>query len=439
MSSYTNHYHTIVIGIGGMGSATLYQLAKRGHRVLGLEQFDIPHTRGSSHGLTRIIRLVYQEHPTYVQLLYRAYALWDELEQLTGEKVLYRVGSLDIGSADSSTFTGSLRAATEYDIPHELYSGRELRQRWPAYQFPHDIMALYHREGGYLTPEQAIIHYANMALALGAELHGREQLLAWEPVGDGVRVYTDRDTYEAERLVFTSGAWNAQLLPILQGLAVPERQVLSWTQPLRPELYQPDRFPVFNCDVPQGRFYGFPVHGIPGFKLGCYHHFGEQGEVEAIRREPDYADEELMREFISLYFPTASGPTLSLTTCLFTNSPDGHFIIDLYPGYPQVSFAAGFSGHGYKFASVMGEIMADLAERQSCRHDLSFFSLARFTGQLSQLYRDKWARLGQKLAEEVIAPWPPIDVASLGQVSADQRREQLRQRRAEQARRSAER
>jgi hypothetical protein len=177
------------------------------------------------------------------------------------------------------------------------------------------------------------------------------------------------------------------MVPELQGLAVPERQVLAWLQPERPEIFQPDKFPVFNLLVPEGRFYGFPVHGVPGFKFGLYHHFEEQGNAGTFDWEPRWDDEEVLREFAARYFPQGAGPTMSLKTCMFTNSPDKHFIIDLHPTYPQVSFAAGFSGHGYKFASVIGEIMADLAERRQCRHNISLFSLERFTGQVSELHR----------------------------------------------------
>jgi sarcosine oxidase len=204
-------------------------------------------------------------------------------------------------------------------------------------------------------------------------------------VGRRVRVFTDRDEYTADTLVFTAGGWNQNVLPVLRGLAVPERQVLGWLQPARPELFRPERFPVFNCLVPEGRYYGFPVFAVPGFKFGRYHHFEESGEAqhEYLSREAFREDEEVLRDFAERYFPDGAGPTMILKACLFTNTPDRHFLIDLHPDHPQVSFAAGFSGHGYKFASVVGEILADLAERQATRHDISLFKLARFTEQAS--------------------------------------------------------
>mgnify|MGYP000847691186 CR=1 FL=1 len=389
MNAYSRHYNTIVIGVGGMGSATCYELAKRGQTVLGIEQFDIPHDMGSSHGYTRIIRLAYYEHPSYVMLLRRAYELWEEIERRSGEHLLHKVGSIDAGPADSWVFKGSFRSVIEMGIEHEVLTGLELNKRWPGYKLPQDIMALYQKDGGFLTPERCVISYVNAAMALGAEIHGREQVLGWEPRGDGVRVFTDRATYEADSLVFTAGSWNSQLMPWLHGLATPERQVLIWMQPERPELFQPETFPVFNCLVDEGRFYGFPIFGVPGFKFGKYHHFEEMGAPEQLNREALRADEEMLREFGARYFPQATGPTMTLKMCMFTNAPDGHFIVDLHPEFPQVSFASACSGHGYKFASVIGEILADLAQRRNCRHDISLFALSRFGRQMSVLHRDK--------------------------------------------------
>jgi sarcosine oxidase len=381
MSASSKHYDTIVIGVGAMGSATCYQLARRNKRVLGIERFDIPHDLGSSHGYTRIIRLAYYEHPAYVVLLRRAYELWAEIERVAGEQLFYRTGSLDCGPADSHVFKGSLQSCVEHDLPHEVLTGAQVSQRYPAYRLPREHLAVFQPDGGFLRPERGTVAYVEAAHALGAEIHGREALLDWEPWGDGVRVYTDRDEYTADTLVFTAGGWNQNVLPLLRGLAVPERQVLGWFQPTRPELFRPDRFPVFNCLVPEGRYYGFPVFAVPGFKFGRYHHFEESGEAEHLSREAFREDEAVLRDFAERYFPDGAGPTMILKACLFTNTPDRHFLIDLHPDHPQVSFAAGFSGHGYKFASVVGEIMADLVEHRSTRHDISLFKLARFTGQ----------------------------------------------------------
>jgi len=375
----SKRYQTIVVGVGGMGSATCYHLVRRGMSVLGLERFDIPHTKGSSHGFTRIIRLPYFEHPSYVPLLKRAYELWYELEQLVKEKLLYITGSIDAGLAESWVFKGALQAAIEHNLPHEVLTSAEITQRFPGYQFPSNLMGVYQPKGGFLLPERCIVSYVNSAVALGADIHGREQVHEYAPTpSGGVRVTTDRATYEADSLVMTAGAWNAQLLPFLKHLAVPERQVLAWFQPQKPEYFVAERFPVFNVLVPEGRFYGFPVFGIPGFKLAKYHHFEETGDPDTLLTEPTRKDEEILHAFASRYFPLGSGPTMSLATCMFTNTPDSHFIIDLHPQYPQISFASACSGHGFKFVSVVGEMMADLAEHRKSRYNLELFRLERF-------------------------------------------------------------
>jgi sarcosine oxidase len=385
----TGRYHTIVIGVGGVGSATIYELARRGKRVLGLERFDIPHDMGSSHGYTRIIRLAYYEHPSYVMLLRRAYELWRQIERRAGEQLLHITGSIDGGPSDSWVFKGSLQSCIEHDLPHEVLTGVELNQRFPGYRLPHETLAVFQPDGGFLVPERCIVAYVLAALAEGADVHGREQVLEWQPTGDGVRVTTDRAVYEADRLVITAGAWNEQLLGLLAGLAVPERQVLIWQQPERPELFTPDRFPVFNLLLAEGRFYGFPVFGVPGFKLGKYHHFEETGPADTIDRDVHPYDETMLRDFTARYFPDAAGPTMTLKSCLFTNTPDNHFIIDLHPDYPQVAFASPCSGHGFKFVSVIGEILADLAERGETRHNIELFRVDRFTGHARQDERSR--------------------------------------------------
>lgn len=376
--NYSGHYDAIVLGVGAMGSATAYQLAKRGKRVLGLEQYGIPHTMGSSHGHTRIIRMAYYEHPSYVHLLRRAYELWLEIQCEAGEKLLYTTGSIDAGPDDSWVFKGSWDSCKQHDLPHEVLTGAELARRHPGYKLPNDHLALLQPDGGFLTPERCIVSYVMAAQAHGAEIHAHEKVLEWEPLDGGVRVHTNRGTYEADKLVVTAGAWDADILDVLDGLATPERQVLAWLQPSRPERFRPNNFPVFNVLVDEGRFYGFPVFGVPGFKFGKYFHLEETGRADEIDRQPHDYDEQLLRQFAERYFPDGTGPTMSLAACMFTNTPDHHFIMDVHPEYEQVSFASPCSGHGFKFVSVVGEIMADLAEKGMTRHDISLFRLDRF-------------------------------------------------------------
>jgi len=382
LKNKNHHYDVIVIGVGGMGSSTCYQLAKRGLKVLGLEQFDIPHTHGSSHGLTRIIRLAYYEDPSYVPLLRRAYQLWDEIEQLSGEKLFYKTGSVDVGNSDSVVFNGSQHSCLQHNIPHEVLSGAELNYRYPGYQVPDDFYALYQPDGGFLLPERATVAFVEAAQKLGASIRAREKLLNWKTTQNGVSVKTNKNEYEADALVFTSGAWCGELLPILGDLAIPERQVLAWLQPKQPECFTPDTFPVFNIQLGEERYYGFPVYGIPGFKFGKYHHLEEKGSPESFDWNPNEEDEKILRSFADKMFPKGNGPTMSLKTCMFTNSSDEHFIIDVHPEFPQISFAAGFSGHGYKFASVIGEILADLVINGQTDLPISLFRLGRFDSNI---------------------------------------------------------
>jgi sarcosine oxidase len=374
-----DRFDAIVIGLGGMGSAAAYHLARRGQRVLGLEQFDLLHELGSSHGLTRIIRLAYHEHPSYVPLLRRAYELWHDLEANAGERLLVTTGSLEGGPEDGTTFRGALEAAELHDLPHEVLDAADMRRRYPAYAgFDASTRAVYQPDGGFLLAERTILAHVNGALAAGAELRFREPALRWEAVGDGVRVETERGTYEADRLVVAAGAWARSLVPSLDRLAVPERQVLAWLQPTAVELFEADRFPVFLIDVEEGSYYGFPIHDVPGFKFGRYHHLEEPMNPSDTDRSVRPDDEAVLRAFAERYFPDGAGPTVMLKGCIFTNSPDEHFLLDTLPDAPQVSLFAGESGHGYKFASVVGKILADLAVDGATRHDIGLFRLDRF-------------------------------------------------------------
>ncbi|HML13937.1 MAG TPA: N-methyl-L-tryptophan oxidase, partial [Xanthobacteraceae bacterium] len=338
-------YDLIVIGVGAMGSATVYHAARRGLSVLGLEQFDIPHAQGSSHGVNRIIRLAYYEHPSYVPLLRRAYQLWRELENLLGERLLIVTGSVDAGRADSRTVEGSLLSCRQHHLPHELMDAAAVRARFPGYQLAADMVGVYQADGGFLMSEQCVVAHVTAAQARGAEVHARECVVEWHAEHDSVSVTTTRGTYRARKLVVTAGAWARTLVPALQHAAVPERQVMIWTQPRKPDYFRLGAFPVFNMEAPEGRFYGFPVYGIPGFKLGKYHHRAERvDDPDAMDRECHAEDEQVLREGIARYFPDANGPTMAMKACMFTNAPDEHFIIDRLPDHPHVAIAAGFSG-----------------------------------------------------------------------------------------------
>ncbi len=375
-------YDVIVVGVGGMGSATAAELAARGARVLGLDRASIPNESGSSHGVNRIIRLAYMEDPAYVPLLRRAYQRWRELEQRLGEPILVITGGVDVGLPESETVQGALRSAQLHELDHELLDAETLMARYPGFVVPSDFAAVYQPDGGFVLSERAIAGCARLALADGADLHGHEAVTDWEPVGDGVVVRTERGEYRARRLVVSAGAWLSRLLPSMRDIAVPERQVLLWSRTLRPEHYAVGAFPVFILDVPEGRFYGFPEYGIPGFKIGLFHHREERVDPDAWDRaviEPE--DQAVLRAGTSRYFPDADGPALTLKTCMFTNTPDEHFIIDRLPQAPQVVVVSPCSGHGFKFVSVIGEIAADLALDGGTEHDIGMFRIGRFAGE----------------------------------------------------------
>jgi sarcosine oxidase len=368
-------YDVVVVGVGGMGSAALYHLARRGKRVLGLERFDIPHELGSSHGLTRIIRLAYFEDPSYVPLLRRAYELWRELEAEAGEQLLYTTGILEAGER---IYDGALRSCHEHDLPHEELDGAEVARRFPAYRLLDDLPVLFQPDAGFLLPERCIVAHTQGALASGATIRARERVLAWDETPEGVRIETERGAVEADRLVLTAGAWSQDVARLPPGLVVAQRQVLVWLQPSRPELFTPERFPVFNLRFEQGHFYGFPVFGIPGVKLGRYYHLEEKGDPDSLPRDVAPRDETMIRWFAERYLPDGAGPTMALKTCLFELSPDEHFLIDRHPETEAAVVGAGFSGHGFKFCSVVGEILADLVLDGRTHHDIELFRLDRF-------------------------------------------------------------
>jgi sarcosine oxidase len=369
-------YDAIVLGVGGMGSAAIYHLARRGARAIGIEQFGLAHDRGSSHGLSRIIRLAYWEHPDYVPLVRRAYDLWRELERTAAEPLLVVTGSVDGGPPDSRAIRGSLSASRTHALAHELLDAAALGRRFPGYRLPDGHVAVFQPDGGYLDPERCTVAHANAARALGADVHTNERVIDWSAADGDVQVVTDRGRYRAARLVITAGPWLPTVVPGLASRLTVERQVVLWTRPLKPELFTPDRFPVFYVDTPRGGFYGFPADPVHGFKIGKYHHRRQNTDPDSVERTCSGEDEATLRDGISHYFPDANGPTLAMGTCLFTNTPDEHFIIDRMPGHPEVVIAGGFSGHGFKFCSVVGEIVAGLALDESARR-LNLFAIDR--------------------------------------------------------------
>ncbi len=374
-------YDAIVAGLGGMGSAAAYQLAGRGRRVLGLEQYTPAHDRGSSHGQSRMIRQAYFEDPSYVPLLLRAYELWEQLERETGADLMALGGGLMIGPPESHIFTGSKATADEYGLPYQVLDAAELKRRYPVFEPMEDTVALFEEKAGIVRPEAAVKAHLDRATAMGADLRFGEEILTWEPTASGVLVETASGTHEAERLVVTAGAWAPKLLADLGLPLEVTRQILFWFDPIGGvEPFLPDRFPVYIWEPEDGNsFYSMPAHEGPdgGVKVAFFRADGTPADPDTIDREVHDHEVDFIRSYLNKYVPALDGELLYARTCMYTNTPDEHFVISTHPEYQQVAIAAGFSGHGFKFCGVVGEILADLVTAGETDHPIGLFSPTR--------------------------------------------------------------
>jgi sarcosine oxidase len=375
----SNQFEVIVVGVGAMGACTCFHLARRGVRVLGLEQFSIPNTFGSSHGDTRAIRLAYYEHPDYVPLLRRSYHLWREAESLSGQKLLYITGGLYIGQAESDLVTGSIRSAETFDLPYEKLDRSMVADRFPQFEVPEDYTGIYEPEGGLLRPELSISVNTGLAIRHGAEIHGCEKVLDWKTTGSGAIVKTDRAIYQARRLIFCGGAWTGKLMLDIGVNIKVSRQIVGWVWPKKPEQFELGHFPIWAiAHENQALHYGFPMlSDRPGVKV-AHHSPGTLTDPDLCVRSATLGDENDFLPALKRFLPDASGPLLSMSVCLYENSPDSHFIIDRYQNSDSVFVACGFSGHGFKFATVVGEALADLAEHGQTQLPIGFLGLHRF-------------------------------------------------------------
>jgi sarcosine oxidase len=375
----------IVIGLGAMGSSTALHLAGRGHRVLGFDRFTPPHSHGSSHGQTRMIRQSYWEDPRYVPLLLRAYELWRRLERDTGQPLLHITGGLMIARPGGDLVARGTASAEQFNLPHEALSATQIRSRYPAFTADDDWVGLWERDAGYLHPEACIQQQLERSAIAGAELHFNEPVTEWNALpGGGVLVRTERQTYAADHLVITAGPWAPQVLHELNLPLRVTRQVVYHFEPIGSmDTFRAERMPVYIREMEKGQplLYGFPSTGpdAEGVKVGL-HGSNEFCTPETVDRMISPADERTIRECLAESIPLLAGRLLHAETCLYTMTPDEHFVIDTHPAFPQVTLAAGFSGHGFKFASVLGEVLADLATDSKPAYDLQLFSLRRFAG-----------------------------------------------------------
>jgi sarcosine oxidase len=374
----SQHYDVIVLGVGGMGSAACFELARRGRRVLGVEQFPLVHNRGSSHGHTRIIRTAYAEHPGYVPLVQRAFERWFELEQLTGRHLLTDCPCLNAGPPGSEHVDGVRTSVREHRLQAEELSGTEINRRFPAFNLPAAYSGILEQAAGFLYVEECVRAHIDAAVSLGATIQAEEPVREWKIVGAGVEVTTEKNTYLAAKLVVTAGAWATQLLADIGMPLCVMRQTLLWFDTdARASTFRRDRFPIFIADVPGMPFYGLPAIDRFGLKVARHYGAPELPNPDDVNWNIVDTDLSAMRPLIDTFIPGLGAFTKG-QVCMYTVTPDHHFVIDVHPAKPQVSVACGFSGHGFKFASSVGEVLADLAEHGSTKHEIGMFSAKRF-------------------------------------------------------------
>ena len=370
-------YDVIVLGLGAIGSAAAFHVAQRGRRVLGLDAYEPGHTWGASHGRTRAIREAHFEAPEYVPLVQRAYALWRDLEAASGRRLLTITGGLSIGPPDSTLVQGVLRSARAHGLAHDYLTPAEMAARFPGFRLTDDLVAVREANAGILEQEACIAAHLELAASHGAEVHHTEPAFRWLADDAGVRVETPGGSYTAEKLVVTAGPWAGEVLAELALPLTNWRVVSVHFEPTRPALFQVERCPVYFWAVPEGVYGGFPWLPGQGLKIGR-HDTGEVCTTRSVRREVDDIEVAALRAVLNRYMPGAAGALKGASTCLYTHTPDRHFIVDRHPAHPQVLYACGFSGHGFKFASVMGEALADLALDGATRHPIGFLSASRF-------------------------------------------------------------
>jgi sarcosine oxidase len=369
-------YDVAIVGLGAMGSAAAYHCARRGWKVLGLDQFTPPHSHGSSHGQTRIIREAYFEHPSYVPLVQRAYELWNELEGLTGETLFQKTGGLMIGAPGGTLVTGALLSARTHGLEHQILSTEELRQRFPALNPAPGTIGVWEPRAGILFPEKCVSAHLRLASEHGAHLGRNEPVLGWESRADFIQIVTAKANYKARKVLFCAGSWLSSLVPELTVRLTLERQILYWFRTAQPEIFQPRMLPVFIWEhVPDKFFYGFPDLGN-GVKV-ARHGGGAPTTHQTLEREVSPEEIRSMQSLLRPFLPgLANG--VHAETCIYTNTPNSHFLLDFHPNSSRVLLASPCSGHGFKFSSALGEAMADLLEQGQSKLDLSLFKLAAF-------------------------------------------------------------
>ena len=372
-------FDVAVIGLGAMGSAALFNLAHQGRRVIGIEQFEPGHDKGSSHGESRIIRLSYFEHPSYVPLARRALEKWRALEQLCGKTLLTVTGMLEAGYPGCPVVEGSLEASRQHELEHEVLGAAEINRRFPAFRLPSELDGPV--SAGCRLPAAGARHPA-IRRAGGAErcrspdsdTRSRHRAASVR----AIRVRTDDGVIEAGSVIVAAGAWIGDFAPELKPQLTLTRQVLGWFSPLQPARYTPENCPVFFFESEDDACYGFPDFAGTGVKMASHRKGAVLSCADALSQDGDTADEAQIRRMLALAMPDANGPLRAMRTCIYTRTPDEDFVIDRSPVDPRVILASPCSGHGFKFASVIGEVLADLALGKTPANDISRFQIDRF-------------------------------------------------------------
>ncbi|MCA9113755.1 MAG: N-methyl-L-tryptophan oxidase [Planctomycetaceae bacterium] len=372
-----NSSEVVVAGLGGLGSGAFYHLARRGVSVVGLERFGLAHDRGSSHGESRMIRKAYIEHPDYIPLVLRAFDLWDELQKESGKHLLYRLPLVLCGTPDSDAVRGSLLAAERYNVDIQSLSREEVSRRFPGLNLPPGMEAVLEQDAGCLMVEDCVAAHVQRGKAHGGDASFGEALLDWTEHPGHVQIRTTRGVREAKCLILTAGAWSSR---VTKNLPVPlsvVRKSQVWFPAAGPEYAAGSGAPAFYFELDTGIFYGFPSFDGSTCKVAC--HSGGEPVADPLQLDRELHSEDVapLTDFLARCLPGVGSDPVKHSICMYTHSPDHHFVIDRLPGSQRVLFAGGFSGHGFKFASVLGEALADLATTGSTRLPVEFLSINR--------------------------------------------------------------
>lgn len=370
-----------MLGLGGIRSAALLQLAERGAKVCGFDQHVVPHEYGSSHGTLRVIRKAYFEHPDYVPLLNRAYELWDAFDQRAGGGLFVKNGLILSGPPESASIRGLEACYAAHDLPHEELDAASANQQFAPYRTPEDHAVFYDPEGGYLRVENCVAHSLELAKAAGAEIHFGEQVETWESGGLMACVVTDQETYFADHLILAQGAWSELFLEEIGIKVSVTRKMQVWYGAEGLDGVTGDSFPCFAGETDYGFFYGFPPVGADGLKIAEHTGGRRLRTPEDLKRDIVPEDETDLLRFLGDYFPKLHPHRTRHSACLYTNTEDGDFIIDRHPEHESVVFAAGLSGHGYKFAPVIAEALTQLALDGETMLPIGFLGTQRFFAQ----------------------------------------------------------